>query len=251
MTGVVTFQGMDAERPAGVFATTRWSVVLSAAKADSKDSFQALEWLCRAYWPAVYGFVRRTVPDPESARDYTQAFFAKLLDKQWLSSADHAKGRFRTFLITMVRRFLADQYDRSKAQKRGAGQVVVSLDQLAEEDQRWAEPAGGLTPEQEFDQRWALAVLEKAMESLRCEAQQSGQEELFRALQGFLSGADSAETVAEAGARFGLAASAAKMRLHRWRARYRELIRTEVAETVPRLADLDEEMRHLLAALSH
>jgi RNA polymerase sigma-70 factor (ECF subfamily) len=235
---------------AGVFATTRWSVVLTAARSRADDAGEALDWLCRTYWPAVFQFVRRTTPDPESARDLTQAFFAKLLEKKWLQSADAEKGRFRTFLLTMVKRFVADQYDHARAQKRGGGAPLLSIEQLAEEEKHPFEPSAGRSPEQEFDRRWALAILDKALQRLGQEAESSGQAALFSAMQSLLSGGESGEMLHEIGARFGLGTSASKMRLHRWRARYRELIRAEVAETVPRLADLDEEMRHLLAALT-
>jgi DNA-directed RNA polymerase specialized sigma24 family protein len=235
----------------GIFATTRWSVVLTAARGDSKDNEAALNWLCSTYWPAVFQYIRRTVADPETARDLTQGFFAKLLQKEWLTAADSEKGRFRTFLLTMVKRFVADHFDHARAQKRGGGAAILSIEQLAGEEASPFEPSAGRTPDQEFDRRWALAVLEKSMQRLRAEAADSGQADLFAALEGFLSGGESSETVVEAGERFGLGTSADKMRLHRWRVRYRELIREEIAQTVPRLADLDEEMRHLLAALAN
>jgi RNA polymerase sigma factor (sigma-70 family) len=233
----------------GVFATTRWSVVLTAGRRDSSEAAEALNWLCARYWPAVFLYVRRWAADPESARDLTQAFFEKFLEKEWISAADRDKGRFRTFLLTMVKRFLADQHDRSMAQKRGGGVATLSLDQLAAEENHPFEPAGGRSPDQEFDRRWAHALLEAALRRLETEAAQGGHAALFDALQSFLSGGDAPETLAEIGQRFDLGTSAVKMRLHRWRTRYRELIREEIAHTVPRLADLDAEMRHLLAAL--
>jgi RNA polymerase sigma-70 factor (ECF subfamily) len=238
-------------RAAGIFATTRWSIVLAAARPDAEDGAEALDWLCRAYWPAVFQFVRRATADPEAARDLTQAFFARLLDKRWLNSADQAKGRFRTFLLTMVKRFLADQRDYETALKRGGGTALFSLEQFAEEEKHGFEPASGRSPEQEFDRRWALAVLEGAMQNLEAEAKADGQGEIFRAMHSYLSGGETMDTIAQIGERFGLGSSAAKMRLHRWRARYRALIREEIAGTIPRLADLDEEMRHLFAALTN
>jgi RNA polymerase sigma-70 factor (ECF subfamily) len=221
-----------------------------AAKQHSESADEALEWLCRAYWPAVHVFVRRTVRDPEQARDLTQEFFARLLEKQWLAAADQEKGRFRTFLLVMVKRFLADQHDRATARKRGGGARLLSLEELAREEERPFEPGGGLTPDQDFDRRWALAVLDSGLRRLRAEALKGTGSELFDALQGCLSGGQRDDSLVEIGARFGLGASAAKMRVHRWRARLGELIREEVAQTVPRLADLEEEMRHLLQALA-
>jgi RNA polymerase sigma factor (sigma-70 family) len=233
-----------------VFATTNWSLVLAAGQGDSNAASKALETLCHTYWPAIYIYVRRVKPDPETARDLTQEFFLRLLAKGWLEVADQNKGRFRTFLLTLLKHFLADQYDHDKTQKRGGGQILLSLDELAAEEERPFEPSCGLTPAQEFDRRWALATLDTALRNLRGEAERTGHGDLFAALQGFLSGGEGDATLSETGRRFGLGGSAVKMRLHRWRNRYREILREQVAQTVPRLADLDEELRHLLAAIS-
>ncbi len=234
----------------GVFATTHWSLVLDAGREDSTTARDALETLCRAYWPAIHTYVRRAGHSPESARDLTQEFFARLLGKGLIGIADPQKGRFRTFLLTVLQRFLADEHDRATAQKRGGGEALLSLDELAAEDERPFEPSAGLSPEQEFDRRWALATLDNTLRHLRAETERAGHGELFAALQGFLGGGEPEGTLAETGARFGFGESAIKMRLSRWRVRYRELLRQEVAQTVPRVADLDEEMRHLLAVLS-
>ncbi|MBX3734710.1 MAG: sigma-70 family RNA polymerase sigma factor [Verrucomicrobiae bacterium] len=234
----------------GAFATTHWSLVLHAGQGDDIAAREALETLCRAYWPAIYAYIRRTGQFHEAAQDLTQEFFARLLAKGVMGVADPKKGRFRTFLLTVLQRFLADDHDRVTAKKRGGGEVLLSLDELAAEQQRPFEPSAGLSPEQEFDRRWALATLENTLRHLRAEAERAGQGELFTALQGFLGGGEPAGTLAETGARLGLGESAVKMRLSRWRMRYRELLRQEVAQTVPRVADLDEEMRHLLAVLS-
>lgn len=238
------------EAPLGSFATTHWSLVLHAGRDDSSLAQEALETLCRAYWPAIHAYIRRAGHPPEVARDLTQEFFARLLSKGLIGVASPQKGRFRTFLLTVLQRFLADEHDRVMAQKRGGGQVLLSLEELAAEEERPFEPSAGLSPEQEFDRRWALATLENTLRHLRAEAERAGHGELFTALQGFLGGGEPAGTLAETGARLGLGESAVKMRLSRWRMRYRELLRQEVAQTVPRVADLDEEMRHLLAVLS-
>ncbi len=232
------------------FATTHWSLVVQAGGDDSSPTREALETLCRAYWPAIHTYVRRAGHPSEAARDLTQEFFARLLSKRLLGVADPQKGRFRTFLLTVLQRFLADEYDHATAQKRGSGEVLLSLDELAAEEERPFEPSGGRSPEQEFDRRWALATLDNTLRHLRAEAERAGQGELFAALQGFLGGGEPSGTLAEAGVRLGLGESAVKMRLSRWRVRYRELLRQEIAQTVPRVADLDEEMRHLLGAVS-
>lgn len=250
MDGIKEKAEPEERRAVRVFATTNWSMVLDAGRGESAGSEEALEELCRTYWPAIYAYARRAGQESERARDSTQEFFARLLAKGWLAAADQSKGRFRTFLLTLFKRFLADEHDHSRAQKRGGGAALLSLDALAAEEERPFEPdAGGRTPEQEFDRRWALVRMDRALVRLRDEAAEGGQRESFEALQGFLSGG-SDSSLAEAGARLNLGASAVKMRLHRWRARYRELVRDEIARTVPRVADLDEEMRHLLAALT-
>jgi RNA polymerase sigma-70 factor (ECF subfamily) len=235
----------------GAFATTHWSLVLEAGGNDSPSAQVALETLCRTYWPAIYAYIRRTGQAPENARDLTQAFFARLLDRGLIAVADRNKGRFRTFLLTLLQRFLADQHDHDTALKRGGGEPQISFDQLAEEEARSRLPADpGRSPELEFDRRWALASLDNAFLRLRAEAAGSGQIEVFTALQDHLGGGDPTRTLAEIGEQFALGESALKMRLSRWRARYRELIRHEVVQTVPSLADVDEEMRHLLTAVA-
>lgn len=242
------FPGTSAE--GGAFATTHWSLVLHAGRGEDTAARDAMETLCRAYWPAIHAYIRRTGQAPEAARDLTQEFFARLLGKGLIGIANPQKGRFRTFLLTVLQRFLADEHDRTTAQKRGGGEVLLSLDELAAEEERPFEPSGGLSPEQEFDRRWALATMDNTLRHLRAEAERAGHGESFAALQGFLGGGEPEGTLAETGARLGLGESAVKMRLSRWRIRYRELLRQEVAQTVPRVADLDEEMRHLFAVLS-
>ena len=224
--------------------------MLDAGNEESPAALDALETLCRAYWPAIHAYIRRTGQAPEAARDLTQAFFERLLGQGLIGLADRRKGRFRTFLLTLLQRFLADRHDHDTAAKRGGGEVLLSLDELAEEEGRFVPPALNLSPEQEFDRRWALATLDNALRHLRAEAERGGQEALFAALQDHLGGGDPARNLAGIGDQFGLGEGAMKMRLSRWRARYRELIRQEVAQTVPGMADLDEEMRHLFAAVA-
>lgn len=231
------------------FATTHWSLVLNAAAGDGAAANHALETLCRAYWPAIHSYVRRRVHDPEQARDLTQEFFARLLERGSIAAADPQKGRFRTFLLTLLQRFLSDAFARASALKRGGGERLLSLDELATEEGRPFEPSTNRTPEQEFDRRWALATLDNALLHLRAEAERSGNGPLFESVHGLLSGGGDHGELARTAERLGLGESALKMRIGRWRARYRELIREEIAQTVPRLADLEEEMKHLLQAL--
>lgn len=231
------------------FATTRWSLVLEAGASDSPGSVAALEELCRAYWMPIYAYVCRTGVAREWAKDLTQQFFAALLEKQWLVRADRDRGRFRSFLLVYLKRFLSDEHTRAAAQKRGGGRQILSLEELAGEDAIGFEPCAARAPECEFDRQWALITLRNAMARLRAEAADSGSGELFDAIQGHLGEEGSTESLGAIAEQFGLGESALKMRLKRWRTRYQDLIRFEVAQTVPRLADVNEELCHLMAAL--
>lgn len=247
---------MDSPAPADraspeLFATTRWSLVLDAGAGHSADSSAALEELCRAYWTPIYAYLCRTGTSPESAKDLTQQFFATLLEKKWLARVDRDRGRFRSFLLTYLKRFLSDEHDRASARKRGGGREILSLEELAEDNAIGFAPAAARTPECEYDRQWALITLKNALLRLRAEAAASGQLELFEAVQGRLTEEGTSESLLEIGQRFGVGESALKMRLNRWRARYQQMIRSEVAQTVPRFADVNEELRHLMAALLH
>lgn len=236
--------------PMQAFTTTHWSVVLNAGGSNSQAARVALETLCRSYWPAIHHYIRRAGHTSEAARDLTQGFFARLLEKDWLARADQERGRFRGFLLIYLKRFLSDERDRGVAVKRGGGCVPLSLDELADDEDGGFEPSTHVTPEQEYDRRWCLATLDNALERLRLEAETSGVGELFQATKGYLGGDENEENLDELSARLGIGLSALKMRLSRWRGRYRQLIREEVAQTVPRASDVDEEVRHLLAALT-
>jgi len=232
-----------------LFATTRWSVVLNAGTGGASDSGAALEELCRAYWTPIYAYICRTGVSSEAAKDLTQAFFATLIEKKWLARADRERGRFRSFLLTYLKRFLSDEHDRASAQKRGGGREILSLEELAEDDAIGFVPRAARTPECEYDRQWALITLKNALLRLRAEALASGQLELFEAIQGRLTEEGTSESLAALGERFGVGESALKMRLNRWRSRYQDLIRSEVAQTVPRFADVNEELRQLMSAL--
>ncbi|MBL9135190.1 MAG: sigma-70 family RNA polymerase sigma factor [Verrucomicrobiales bacterium] len=231
------------------FATTRWSLILDAGAGDSPTAMAALEELCRGYWVPIYAYVCRSGVAPDAAKDLTQQFFATLLEKQWLVRADRDRGRFRSFLLTYLKRFLSDERDRTAAKKRGGGKEILSLDELGSEEAAGFEPSAARTPECEYDRQWALSTLQNALTRLRAEAAASGAVELFEAVQGHLSHDDTSESLGAVARRFGLGESAVKMRLKRWRDRYQDLIRFEVAQTVPRIADVNEELRHLMAAL--
>lgn len=230
----------------GVFATTRWSVVL-AAQGDSETGRAALEALCSTYWFPVYAVVRRQGFDPDTARDFTQEFFARLLARDGFAKVCRERGRFRSYLAEAVRNFLHDQWDRARAQKRGGGQTLLSLE-VEEAEGRFLEAAPGLTPDLEFDRRWAEQVLAQARAKLHAEYAASGRRELLDVLEG--AGDPSAPPLPEQAARLGVPVNTLKSHLLRARQRHGAIIRELIAETVSTPAEVEEELRQLLAALA-
>lgn len=231
------------------FTTTRWSVVLAAARQESRQATAALETLCRSYWYPLYAYVRRRGCRPEDAQDLTQDFFVQLLRKNYPARADRAKGRFRTFLLHTLNQFLADQRERAAALKRGGGQVFLALDQESPEEQYRLEVPDTLTPEKLFERRWAQTILDRALARLRDEFVAADKGETYEVLQAFRPGEQSSISYADAAVRLGLSESAVKSLIHRLRRRHRELVREEIAHTVPTVAEIDEELRHLVAVL--
>lgn len=242
------------ERPidtssAGVFATTHWSVISLARRPGSADTREALEKLCRAYWPPLYTFVRRQGCSREDAQDLTQEFFARLLEKNYLGAVDQAKGRFRSFMLASLKHFLANEWDRARAEKRGGKCTFISLEAEDEEERRLLEPALNDTPERAFEQRWALAVLDGAFASLREEFKGAGKLAQFEALKTYLS-SEASEGYDAAAACLEMTPGAVAVTVHRMRRRYRECVRSEVAHTVDSPAELEEEMQCLLSVLA-
>jgi RNA polymerase sigma factor (sigma-70 family) len=232
------------------FATTHWSVVLAAGQSDDAGARAALEKLCRAYWYPLYVYVRRQGHDEESAKDLTQAFFARLLEKDYLAQADRERGRFRTFLLGALKHFLADEWDKAQTLKRGGGMTFLSLhDDTAEERYR-LEPVDDSSPDKLFDRRWALSILDQAVRRLGKEYRESGKGELFEQLQGFLSGALETSNHAQAAARLGMTENTLKSYVRRLRQRNREIVREVIAETVATAGQIEEELRDLSAALA-
>lgn len=230
-----------------MFATTRWSLVAAARDAAAPGSRQALADLCGAYWYPVYAYVRRRGHDRHAAQDLTQAFFARLLEKNDLAAADRTRGRFRTFLLTACQHFLANAHDHATAKKRGGGRAAIPLD-FADADVRYShEPAHEETPERLFDRRWALDLLDRALGELKAEYEESGRGKLFDALKGCLASGDAA--YADLAAGLGLTEGAVKVAVHRLRQRYRDRLRAAIAETVAAPEDVDDEVRDLFAAL--
>jgi RNA polymerase sigma-70 factor (ECF subfamily) len=232
------------------FPTTHWSLVLSAGEGSLPNAKAALERLCRAYWYPLYAYVRRQGRSVEEAQDLTQEFFARLLRKEYLRHADPARGRFRTFLLTALERFLINDWEKGRAAKRGEGQPVISWDQRETETRFLAEPADQSTPEKAFEKRWAVTVLERVLERLREEFTASGHAERFERLKVLLWGEKGSPPYAGVAAELGLTEGTLKVAVHRLRQRYRELLRAEVAQTVARPEEVDDELRHLIAVMS-
>jgi RNA polymerase sigma-70 factor (ECF subfamily) len=238
------------EQPKGWFATTHWSVVLAAGDDTGPANGRALEALCRTYWYPLYAYVRRCGHDAVDAQDLTQDFFTRFLEKNYVRHADPAKGRFRTFLLTSMKHFLANAHVRDQAQKRGGGQPVFSLD--ATDAERWLgpDPADGETPEIIYDRRWAATLLERALARLEQESASAGKGKLFAELKPFLARESSDGEYAEMAGRLGMTANGVAVAVHRLRERYRELVRLDIANTVSTENEIDDELRHLLAVLS-
>ena len=231
------------------FATTHWSVVRNAGDSVSPESGDALESLCKSYWYPLYAYVRRRGYDVETAKELTQEFFAQLLAKRLLQGVDPTKGRFRSWLLGVMKHFLAHEWARARAQKRGGGEPVFSLDELEAESRYHLEPADESNPERIFDRRWALTVLEHAAAKLRQEYESAGKADLFTALQQFVSTEGTSLSYDECATRVGLTVSAVKSAIHRVRQRYQELVREEIAQTVTTASEVDEEIRYLLAII--
>jgi RNA polymerase sigma-70 factor (ECF subfamily) len=230
----------------GVFATTHWSVVLAAKDSRSPEAAQALEHLCRTYWYPLYAFVRRKGSPPEDAQDLTQAFFERLIEKSFLKDVAPERGRFRSFLLAALGHFLADEWDRVKAAKRGGGFRFISLDQETIEDRYRSDASGAESPERHFDRLWAEAVMDRALAELENEHQAPGKAAQFEALVEFLARPPAEGEYAAVGGRLGLNSHAVAVTVARLRERFRVLVRAEIANTVDNPAEVDAELRYLV-----
>ncbi len=230
------------------FASTHWSVVLSAGRGDDTVSREALAKLCRTYWYPLYAFVRRRGNAPEEAEDLTQDFFAYFLEKECVQRVDPQRGRFRAFLLSSLRHFLENEWDKRRAVKRGGRCRFVSWEELGAETRYRLEPFHDLSADKLYDRRWAMRVIENAMATLRKEHESGEELAVFDALHAHLSDGAGTETYQQLAARLDLSEAAVKMRVLRLRRRFGELLRIEVAQTVTGPVELEEEMRHLLAA---
>jgi len=237
----------------GRFNSTQWSLVLAAAERSTPASENALAKLCAAYWPPLYAYIRRRGYEVSEAQDLTQAFFVRLLEKNYLGAAKREKGKFRSFLLASLNHFLANEWDRKQAKKRGGGVTIIPLEMDSAEGYYRTDRADLLTPEKLFERRWALTVIELALKRLEEEFGDRGRAQLFNCVRPFLTGADSELTYHQIATELGMSEGAVKGAVHRLRRRFRALMRAEIAQTILRPDQpgaIDAELRSLLAALS-
>jgi RNA polymerase sigma-70 factor (ECF subfamily) len=233
------------------FRTTHWSVVLAAKRPDSPDRMAALTALCQGYWYPLYAFVRRQGRDRQQAEDLTQDFFARLLEKNTLSSVQPEHGRFRSFLLASLKNFLANDWDRAHAAKRGGNYSIISWDDQAVEDRYLREPSHNATPEKLFEQTWALTLIQTVLDRLKKEYADADKNQLFDAIHASLSDEGGAGTYSEIAAKLNMTESAVKMSVLRMRRRFGDLLRTEIAQTLPDAREVEEELRHLFTCLAN
>jgi len=245
-----TDSSADLPASAGEFSTTHWSVVLAARDKDSPEADAALAELCRTYWYPLYAFVRRKGHSSHDAQDLTQAFFARLLDKNYVAQADRERGRFRTYLLAALTHFLADEWDKARRLKRGGGREIISFDATSAEERYRLEPVDQLDAARLYERRWVTTLFDKVLARLEEEFRDSGKGGLFDGLKRSLLADDSALSHAELGAQLGLSVDVVKQTVHRMRRRYRELFREEIAQTVAGPAEVEDELKHIFAALS-
>ena len=229
--------------------STRWSVVLAAGDADSEIARTAFESLCELYWYPVYAFVRRRVPSADEAQDLTQDFFAKVLEKNYFADADPDRGRFRAFLLTAVKHFLANHWQKEKALKRGGGRTAYSFDFKEGESRYGLEPATNRTAEVLFDEEWAVTLVNHVLELLRKEFEAADKANTFAVLKQHLAGRIAEVSCAEAAESLNMTAGAVRVAVHRMRKRYKELLRAEIVQTVATPNEVDDEIRRLFSSL--
>ena len=233
----------------GRFATTHWSVVIAAGRRQTPESDTALASLCEIYWYPLYAYVRRQGHQPAEAQDLTQEFFARVLEKHYLQDADRERGRFRTFLLTALKRFLQNERKRAAAQKRGGGRPTLSIDFESGEERFQRELADNWTPERVYERRWALTLLNHVLNRLERDYTDRGKGPLFQRLRLFITTTTTLPSYGELAAELGMTKGAVKVAVHRLRQRYRDLLRAEIANTVSSEDDVDEELDYLLAVI--
>ena len=230
-------------------STTQWTLVLEAGDKQSPNSRHALEILCERYWHPVYSYIRYRGYNRGDTEDLTQGFFTQLLEKNYLKVADRERGRFRSFLLTSLKNYLADQRNRARAQKRGGEEPQLQLD-FDRAETHYLEPAQETTPETLFERRWAVTVLGEVLDQLRNEASRKGSAERFDRLQGFLTGDSTGTPHKEVAQELGVSEEAVRVSIHRMRRRFGRLLREHIAQTVAEPGQVDNEIRYLFASLT-
>ena len=242
-----TDRSLAGKRP---FATTQWSVVLAAGQDRSETSRQALAQLCEVYWYPLYAYIRGRVENVHEAQDLTQEFFSELLERQTIAKAQPDRGRFRAFLLTCLKNFLNNAWQKNQRQKRGGGQCILSLDFVNAESRLSREPSHDATPEKLFERRWVLAVLHQVLEMLQDQLVRDGKSAYFDQLKGCLTGSATAADYDRAAAKLNITPGAAKQATYRLKKQYRQLFREEIGRTLENQRDIDDEMAHMLQYLS-
>jgi len=235
--------------PGAVFATTHWSVVLTAGQGEEKARDAALEKLCRTYWYPLYAYARRKGSGPDDAKDLTQQFFLRLLQGNRLALAHPSRGKFRTFLLSSFQNFLVNEWTKTSREKRGGGQEFLPLQSEDPENLYAFEPVDARTPESVYEERWAATVMNQALTQLSGEYA-GGREKLFKMLQGCAWGEKADQPLAGVASMLGMSEGAVRVAVHRLRGRYRELLRQTIAQTVSSENEVDDELRHLIQIVS-
>jgi RNA polymerase sigma-70 factor (ECF subfamily) len=228
------------------FATTHWSVVLSAGQGAE----EALLRLCQAYWPPLYTFIRRRGHAVHEAQDLAQSFFAHVLENRALATVAPSKGRFRSFLLVSLKHFLDNEWHKAHTQKRGGGHTFISWDDLKPEERESLEPRDDSTPDKLFNRRWALMLLERVMNQLRNECVAARKGELFEKLKVYLTGNAAGKSYQQLAAELNMSEGAVKVTIHRLRRRFGELVREQISRTVAGPDEVNDEIRQLFAALN-
>lgn len=232
------------------FDTTRWSIILRAQAEPSQEARAALAKLCEIYWQPLYVFIRRRGQSPEDAEDLVQSFFARMLERDFLKNVDPARGKFRTFLLTSLTRFVINEHKRKHRLKRNKGKQPLSIDTAEAEHWYALQPRDHLTPEKLFERRWALTVMEKALETLRGEYAEEEKLERFEALEPYITNRSMRLPYSELAKQVDLSEGAIKVAVHRLRVRYRDALRREIGDTLANEGDVDAEVRDLMEAFA-
>ncbi len=233
------------------FHTTNWSLVLAAGNKRTPEGREALGNLCQAYWYPLYAFVRRMGYEPDQAADLTQAYFLRILEKDYLREVRQEDGRFRSFLLASLKHFLANEWDKAHAQKRGGGELHLSLDTDKAERRYLVEPADGLTPEKLYERQWAKRLLKRVYDRLVLELTKAGKTDQLEQFKPYLLGEEPQLPYKLAAEELGTSEGAVKTGVHRLRRRFGQVLRDEVADTVASEDQVEAEIRYLLNAVSY